>query len=265
MLKKTEENFINTKKQISINRIVISICALIYVFYTIVETKTGDSQSTMILFGVDYKTFTLCFGEYFRLITSGFCHFSFIHLMFNLLSLLSLGNFIEIVYGSKRYIIYLLCGILIGSLTSGVLNTNVFECGISAGLYCFLVIFILYLLFYHQGLPGNFIYILIINIGMNFMSNIAWQAHLGGAIAGFILFFIDYYSRTNNKLYNLIFKILLVVTIVFLSFKYYSTKDSVYYYGGTDKAYVEYTKKYVPFLGKHYENKIYNLYMKKGQ
>ena len=181
----------------SINRIIIYICILVYILYIILSHRTNDDTSTMILLGADYKTFTLGLGEYFRLITSGFCHFSLLHLLCNVISLFSLGTFIETVYGKKRYLIYLFGGILIGSLTSGALNTNIMESGISSALYTFIVIVTLYFLLYHGSISLNFISILFINIGLNFLPTVAWQAHLGGAIAGFIFFFIDYYERTK--------------------------------------------------------------------
>lgn len=250
---------------LTINRLVILICIIIFIVYSILNVRTNDNISTMILLGADYKTFTLGLGEYFRLITAGFGHFSLLHLICNMISLLSLGSFIETVYGKKRYLIYLLGGILIGSLTSGVLNTNIIESGISAALYGFLIIVTLYFIMYQGAITGNFISIVFLNICLNFLPNVAWQAHLGGAIAGFIFFFIDYYERTKNKAFNILFKALLVITIVFLSFKYYSTKDKIKDYSGTDMAYIQYTKDYVPFLYEHYEDKIYNYYREKGK
>ena len=43
--------------------------------------------------------------EYIRLITSGFLHASWIHLIFNMLSLFFFGRYIEIVLGSPLYIL----------------------------------------------------------------------------------------------------------------------------------------------------------------
>lgn len=252
-------------RNIRYNRIILFLCIAIYILYTILYYVTDDNISSMILLGADYKTFTLGLGEYFRLLTSGFCHFSFIHLFANMISLLSLGTFIENIYGSKKYLLFLLCSILIGSLTSGALNSNIIESGISSALYAFLVIVFLYFYMYHNAISFNFISIVFLNIGLNFMPGVAWQAHLGGAVAGFIFFYIDYYEKTQNKTNNLMFKLLLILTIVFLSYKYYATKDSISDYKGTDFKYVEYVNKYIPSLSEHYENKIYNYYIEKGR
>lgn len=254
-----------TKRNIKINNIVMIICLIIFILYIYCYRLTNDEVSTMILLGADYKTFTLGLGEYFRLITCGFCHFNILHLVANMISLYSLGSFIENVYGPKKYLIYLFGGILIGSLTSGVLNTNIIESGISAALYTFLVIVFMYFFLYHNAISLNFVSIIFINIGLNFLPNVAWQGHLGGAVAGLIFFFIDYYERIHNKTYNLVFKLLLVFTIVFLSVKYYSTKDSIKDFDGTDYQYVNYTARYFPLISEHYADKIYNYYMEKGK
>lgn len=256
---------IKVKKTFSVNRIVIAICFAIFLTYNILYRLTGDSISTMILLGTDYKTFTLGLGEYFRLITSGFCHFSFLHFFGNMISLFSLGSFIEIVYGQKRYIIYLLGGILLGSLTSGVLNTNIIESGISSALYTFLVIVILYIFIYRKGISANFFTVLLINAGINFMPNVAWQAHLGGAVAGVIFFFIDYYERTKNKSLKIILEVMFVFTLIFLSGKYYSTKKDIVNYRGTDEQFVNYVNKNAPLFGDYYSNKIYNYYVNEGE
>lgn len=251
---------IKIKRTLSINLIVIIVCFAIFISYNVINTITGDRISTMILLGTDYKTFTLGLGEYFRLITSGFCHFSFLHFFGNMISLLSLGSFIENVYGQKRYLLYLFSGILLGSLTSGVLNTNIIESGISAALYTFLVIVVLYVFIYRKGVSTNFFSVLLINAGLNFLPNVSWQAHLGGAIAGVIFFFIDYYDRTKNNVLKITLELLFIFTIVFLSGKYYSTKDSIVKYPGTDEQFLNYIQKNAPFLSEYYQNKIYNYY-----
>lgn len=251
------------KKKITANSIVSFICIIIYFLYSLILNYTNDDISTMILLGVDYKTFTLGLGEYFRLITSGFCHFSFFHLFFNIIALSSLGSFIENVYGTKRYIIYLICGILLGSLTSGILNTNVIESGISAALYTFFIMFVLFVFVYKQKVSSSFMPILFINLGLNFMPNVAWQAHLGGAIAGVIFFYIDYYERTKYNSLKLTLEVLLVLTIVLLFFKYYQTKSDINDYPGTDMQYVEYLDKNFKPLKEYYNEKIYNYYIEK--
>lgn len=254
---------IKLQKKTLVNKIVILVCIIVFIIYSIIYSKTKDDISTMILLGTDYKTFTLGLGEYYRLITSGFCHFNILHLICNMISLYSLGSFVEMVYGSKRYLIYLFCGILIGSLTCGILNSNTIVSGISSALYTFFTMLVLFVLVYKQPISSNFFPILFLNVSLNFLSNVSWQSHLGGAVAGFIFFYIDYYQRTKNKLFENIFKVVLIMSIVFLSFKYYQTKDKISLYKGTDFQYLDYLETNVPSLYGHYQESIYNYYMGK--
>lgn len=250
----------NTNRKLNLNTIIVFICTGIYLLYIVINNMTGDEISTMILLGIDYKTFTLGLGEYWRLFTSGFCHFSLIHLLCNMISLISLGNFILSVYGNKKYILFLFSGIIVGSLSSGILNTNTIESGLSSGLYTFFIIFILYIFAYHKKVSSNFVPIILINFGMNFMPNVAWQAHLGGAIMGIIFFVIEYYNQENNKGIANLYRFLVVVLIIGLFIKYYGTKKDIIDYPGTDINYVNYVDEHFPQLKNHYYNKMIEYY-----
>lgn len=247
-------------KKLNLNSIIVFICVGIYLLYVVINAMTGDDISTMILLGTDYKTFTLGLGEYWRLFTAGFCHFSLIHLLCNMISLLSLGGFIQSVYGNKKYLIFLFSGIIVGSLSSGILNTNTIESGLSSGLYTFFIIFILYIFTYHKRVSSNFFPIILINFGMNFMPNVAWQAHLGGAVVGIIFFVIEYYEQDDNKAFANIYKLLMVVLIIGLFVKYNSTKKDIIDYPGTDISYVNYVHTHFPQLEDHYYNKMVEYY-----
>ena len=250
----------NSNNKFNLNTIIVFVCTGIYILYTVINNMTGDQISTMILLGTDYKTFTLGLGEYWRLFTSGFCHFSLIHLLCNMVSLLSLGNFILTVYGNKKYLIFLFTGIIVGSLSSGILNTNTIESGLSSGLYTFFIIFILYIFTYHKRVSGNFFSIILINFGMNFIPNVAWQAHLGGAIVGIIFFVIEYYEQEDNKGLANLYKLLVIVLTIGLFIKYNGTKKDIIDYPGTDIAYVNYVETHFPQLKDHYYNKMIEYY-----
>ena len=73
------------KHDIKINNIVMLVCTLIFILYNFCYKVTNDQVSSMILLGANYKTFTLGLGEYFRLITCGFCHFNVLHLLANMI------------------------------------------------------------------------------------------------------------------------------------------------------------------------------------
>lgn len=258
------KKFIVLKKNDKANKIVIMICSIIFFLYYCLYIKTGDQICSIILTGADYKTFTLIFNEYFRLITSAFNHTNLLHYICNMVSLYSLGNYIETLYGTKRYLIYLFFGILFGSLTSGILSTNFIQCGMSAALYTFFIILIMNVIYYKQLVGPTFYPILLLNFGLNLMPSVSWQGHLGGAFAGFILFYIDYFEKNKDTTNTNLFKILLILSTIVLSFKYYQTKNDIELFPGTDIQYAEYLNDLnIPFIKDYYNNKIYNYYVKK--
>ena len=61
-------------------------------------------------------------GQYYRLLTVALVHGGWLHLIFNMLALLSISTLIENFYGRNKYIIILLASLLAGSLTSYLFN-----------------------------------------------------------------------------------------------------------------------------------------------
>lgn len=54
--------------------------------------------------------------QIWRLLTCGFCHASFNHILFNMIALWIFGRMIEPVYGSKEFLLFFLSGVVISSL-----------------------------------------------------------------------------------------------------------------------------------------------------
>ena len=61
-------------------------------------------------------------GQYYRLLTVALVHGGWLHLIFNMLALLSIGSLIENFYGRNKYILILLVSLLAGSLASYFFN-----------------------------------------------------------------------------------------------------------------------------------------------
>jgi rhomboid protease GluP len=90
----------------------------------------GSQNSHVLLFFGAMQNQSAAQGEYYRLLTSMFLHIGLIHLAFNSYALFILGQDVERLYGSSRFlVIYFLSG-LGGSLASFVLHTGG---GVSAG------------------------------------------------------------------------------------------------------------------------------------
>lgn len=66
-------------------------------------------------------------GQYYRLLTSGFVHSDYMHLIFNMFTLYSFGNVMESFFnfhGRFLYIIVYLVGIIVSSVPSYIKNRN---------------------------------------------------------------------------------------------------------------------------------------------
>ncbi len=63
-------------------------------------------------------------GEWYRLITAGFLHAGFTHLLFNSLALYTLGTPFEAFYGRGRYLFLLFVSLIAGSYISITFNAD---------------------------------------------------------------------------------------------------------------------------------------------
>lgn len=87
----------------------------------------GESRRAMVTLGAKVNSL-IDRGEYWRLLTAVFLHFSLTHLVFNAVAIMSFGRLAEVVYGHTRFLaIYLLSGI------AGTTASYAFTRGPSAG------------------------------------------------------------------------------------------------------------------------------------
>ncbi len=126
-------------------------------------------------------------GQYYRLLTVALVHGGWLHLIFNMLALLSIGTLIENFYGRNKYIVSLLASLLTGSLTSYLFNPPqtiaVGASGMIFGLFGALAIA-------GRALGANLKEVgslIAINIAIPvFIPGIDWKAHLGGLAGGLL-------------------------------------------------------------------------------
>lgn len=254
---------INLEKNYHLSLYIIGICLILFIVKSILINISNDEISTLIFLGADYKTFTLGLYEFYRLLSCSLLHDGFLHLFCNMYSLLVLGSFIENIYGSYKFIIFLLTGILFGSLTCGILSANTIMIGMSAGLYCLMVIMFLDLFILRRINISNFFILFIFNLGVNFLPNVAWQGHLGGAFAGVLIYYVEYYRDTKQtSLFRSLF-ITLVLCGCLLFTRYLNTRNSITKYAATDQKYLYYLRDTIKsdFLLNHYNDKIIKYYM----
>jgi rhomboid-related protein 1/2/3 len=67
-----------------------------------------------------------------------FITYSWWHLLFNIIAQLLIGIQLELSHGSCRVAVIYMCGVLAGSLSSSVFDTNIHLVGASGGVYALL-------------------------------------------------------------------------------------------------------------------------------
>ncbi|MGU8983136.1 rhomboid family intramembrane serine protease [Clostridium perfringens] len=210
LLKKKEEPKVPWYKRLrcgKVTGILIGLNILAFLVCLIVATALGAGffrniveMNPQILYwmGAKHNNAIIFHGEYYRLVTSMFLHGGIVHLLFNMYALYILGDFIERIYGAKKYLaIYFVSGI-VASIFS-LYFSPVMGVGASGAIFGLLGAALVFA--YNEkdrigkALVTNIIVIILLNvfIGLS-MSNIDISAHFGGLIAGAILglFFHNY-------------------------------------------------------------------------
>ena len=212
--------------------IIMGLCVLNYLLSLYLSRKY-DMSVVYVLLGADYKTFTLGLREFYRFLTCGFVHGGLLHLLTNMYSLYVLGNYIERRYGSFRFLCILFLSVLSGSLSQAILSENTILVGLSGGLYGLMIYFILDLI-RNRNVPfQTFLPLIVINLGVNFLSTTAFIAHMGGMICGYLLYLV--FTGENKAGMS----VLLLVFILSLFLKYVKIDTIEPLYRGTDLQVVE--------------------------
>lgn len=209
--------------------VTIAICLIFFILTYLLE-RNYTSVDSLIALGANYKTFTVGLHEFWRLLTSGFLHSGIFHLIFNMLSLYSLGRIMEPSMGSLKFALTLFGSLIVASLTSLAFSDNTISVGLSGGLYGLFAIYLINAYYSHTLSSQGAIQVILINVLINFMGGVDFMAHIGGLIAGIVFYFI--FLKKQNVI---IYLCLLVVLI----WRVYILKTPYTIYGGTDLAVVE--------------------------
>nr|MCW2728653.1 rhomboid family intrarane serine protease [Aeromicrobium sp.] len=143
---------------------------------TTVVTRSGE-----ILTGV-------ADGDYWRIVTSAFLHENVLHIAFNMYALYLFGPFVERALGISRFIAAYLTAVVMGSVfVYWLAPTNALTIGASGAVFGLFGLALMLLLRAKQDVRT-----LLVLLGINVFisvagSNISWQGHLGGFVAGTIL------------------------------------------------------------------------------
>ena len=149
-----------------------------------------------------------------------FLHANIIHFLFNMYALYIIGTQVESFFGTKKFIfIYFISGIT-GSLLSIPFLGNSIAVGASGAIFGLLGS-LLYFGYYYRTYLGNVIIaqilpIIIINLIIGLMPDIANTAHIGGLVGGVLASRIVGVSNKSDKSERINGIIMLSIIIIFL-------------------------------------------------
>ncbi|WP_149547938.1 rhomboid family intramembrane serine protease [Streptomyces marokkonensis] len=127
-------------------------------------------------------------GEWYRLVTSMFTHEEIWHIGFNMLGLWWLGSMLEEALGRARYLaLYLISGLAGSALTYLLASGTTASLGASGAIFgLFGATAVLMRRRRYDMRPV--VALLVINLIFTFgWNDIAWQAHIGGLVAGVVI------------------------------------------------------------------------------
>ncbi|MEZ5212218.1 MULTISPECIES: rhomboid family intramembrane serine protease [unclassified Gordonia (in: high G+C Gram-positive bacteria)] len=123
--------------------------------------------------------------EYWRLLTSGFLHWSVIHIAVNMLSLYVVGRDLERFFGGARYLMLYVTSLLGGSaVVTAVQHSDSLTAGASGAIYGLLGALLVVVL--RLKLPvGTVAGVIVLNVVISWsLPGISLWAHLGGLLFG---------------------------------------------------------------------------------
>src|SRR5437588_1739349 len=125
-------------------------------------------------------------GEWYRLITSGFLHYGFLHIAFNMYALYILGSALERYVGSLRFAVIYFLSLLAGSFGALVATPHAQSAGASGAIFG--VMGALLVLERQRGmalLGGSVGALIVINLVFTFaVPGISIGGHIGGLLGG---------------------------------------------------------------------------------
>ncbi|MCI1359010.1 MAG: rhomboid family intramembrane serine protease, partial [Lactobacillus sp.] len=169
------------------------LASLVIVFA--VEVFSGGSQNTntLLKLGAMYNPLLVVKGQWWRLLTSQFLHIGILHLATNAVMIYYMGNYLERILGSSRFLVVYLIGGIGGNLASLAFGgDSAVSAGASTALFgLFGAMGALGLLNQDQPalkqLGQQSIALAVVNLLIDiFMPGIDIWGHAGGLVTGFL-------------------------------------------------------------------------------
>jgi len=181
-------------------RVTLALAAVNVIVHIVLSFlgSTGSAQF-MAAHGACYVPRVMENREYWRLFTSMFMHFGAVHLLYNMVCLVTLGDLLEKVIGPVRYLAIYLVGGLAGNVLSVCVQMRTGSFAVSAGASgaVFAVIgALLVVVIRRHGRLGQIrlermVLMIVLMIAQGFVEQgTDNMAHIGGAVGGALLAFL---------------------------------------------------------------------------
>ena len=163
-------------------KILIGVNVLVFLA---VQGQGGPRTSEIYREGLLYGPL-VADGEWWRLVTSGFLHVDFRHILFNMVMLWFFGSQLEALLGRGRFLTVYMLSLLTGSAVALVVDSAVPTVGASGAVFGVLGAG---LLIERRGIMvfgGAALIIVGLNLVFSFRPGISWGGHVGGLIGGML-------------------------------------------------------------------------------
>ncbi|MBM7616636.1 rhomboid protease GluP [Weissella uvarum] len=169
------------------------VMVLVFCIELVLSRSLSINSRVLYEMGGAYSL-SILHGEWWRLLTAGFLHGSFLHIACNLVVFVWMGRMLEPLLGASGFLILFVNGVLAGNLLSlwlsPVLTLNI---GASGGIFSFFASFIVFWLTawhrqYWQEQAKGMAAFVVLSLVLNIMSpNVSVWGHVGGFIGGLVL------------------------------------------------------------------------------
>ncbi len=182
------------KSRQPVNLVIVLINILVYIILCFLGDP--DNAYFMMMHGAGFTPLIVQQGEYYRLFTSMFLHFSVQHLFSNMLVLFFLGDALEALSGKVRFLIIYLGGGLAGNLLSVAFDLYTGDYAVSAGasgaIFAVIGALIAVVIFNRKNITKNFRNRMFLMAALSVLEGLTATgvdncAHIGGMICGFLL------------------------------------------------------------------------------
>jgi membrane associated rhomboid family serine protease len=168
--------------------IAINVAVFVAELVSGATVNGGGSRGTVLSNGGLLGPAIVHQHEYYRILTSGFLHYSILHIAFNMWFLYVMGTMLEPAIGHLNFAVVYFTSLLAGSFGALLFEPGELIAGASGA--CFGVLGALIVVAHDRGIPiwqsGLGITLLINIIFSLSVAGISIGGHLGGLVAGFI-------------------------------------------------------------------------------